>query len=59
MVMAPWEKAQMAPPTAKTTADSITADNTDENALLLHVLFKPKVGSPFNRYKKGNGESLG
>ena len=48
----------MAPPTAMTTADSNNAGNTDETALLLHVLFKPKSVSPFNRNKKGNGEAL-
>jgi len=46
--MAPWEKAQMAPPTARTTADNITAEITGENALLLEVLSTLKFGSPFN-----------
>ena len=55
MVMAPWEKAQMAPPTAMTTADSNNADITLEKALLPHVLFKPNLGSPFNINKKGVG----
>ena len=59
MVMAPWEKAQMDPPTAKVTADSINADITVDNALLPRVLFKPNLGSPFNINKKGVRESLG
>jgi len=52
--MAPWEKAQTAPPTDKTTADNIIVEIMGENALLLDVLFSFKLVSPFNRYKKGN-----
>ena len=49
----------MDPPMAMTTADNNDADNTGENALLPHVLFKPTLESPFNKHKKGNWESLG
>jgi len=55
--MAPWLKAQTAPPQAKTTADIIIAEITGETALLLEVVFSLKSGSPLN--KKGVGESLG
>ena len=36
--MASWLKAQTTPPTAKTTADNITAAITAENARLLDAL---------------------
>jgi len=53
--MAPWLKAQIAPPMARTTADIITIEITGENALLLEVLSTLNFGSPFKRYKKGVG----
>ncbi len=49
----------MDPPTAKVTADNNNAEITVDNALLLYVLFKPNLGSPFNINKKGVRESLG
>ena len=48
----------MAPPTAMTTADNITAEITCDIALLLEVLFSFNLGHHLTVIKKGLGESL-